>query len=223
MKKLSVQQIQAVDRLAIDVYGVPSLVLMENAGRCVAQEVLAFLKYKPRPSVCVVCGIGNNAGDGFVVARHLLNHNVKVKIYLVGKASHLKQDAAVNHSILKKSGYPIKEIQKVTPGFARDIQRCDCVVDAIFGVGLSREVKDPFKAVIDRVNQAARAVIAVDVPSGLNATTGEVAGTCIKAKKTVTFIFAKQGFYKKKGPACAGKVVVVDIGVPKKILDQYKR
>ncbi|MBN1869495.1 MAG: NAD(P)H-hydrate epimerase, partial [Candidatus Omnitrophica bacterium] len=150
----------------------------------------------------------------------LLNHDIKVKIYIIGKAEKLKQDAAINYSILKKCGYAINEIISVTPGFTRDIKRCDCVVDAIFGVGLSREIKDPFKAVIDKVNDVAKAIIAVDVPSGLNATTGDVSGPCIKARQTVTFTFAKQGFLKKEGPAYTGKIIVVDIGIPKRLLNK---
>jgi NAD(P)H-hydrate epimerase len=215
MKAVSSKEIRALDSMAINDYGIPSLALMENAGRSVAVEVLKDIRNKPRPRVCIVCGLGNNAGDGFVAARHLSNNDIKTSIYLIGQVKNLKQDAAVNCLILKKCGYPIKEIQKVDKAFRKEIHKAEVIVDAIFGVGLSREIKDPYKAVIEALNQSGRPIVSVDVPSGLDATTGNIYGTCIKAKKTVTFTLAKSGFFRNKGPECTGRIIVTDIGIPK--------
>jgi len=214
-KTVTVKQIQDLDKIAIEKYGVPSLALMENAGRSVAQEVIKRIKRIKNPLVCIVCGLGNNAGDGFVAARHLINAGIKTKIVLIGKGSQLKHDAAVNYKILKKLKYPIKEAVAVP---LQDIVRADAIVDAIFGVGLSREILDPFRGVIEAINARSKKVIAVDIPSGLDGTTGKIYGACVRADVTVTFSFIKKGFLKGSGPKHTGKVVVVDIGIPKKVL-----
>jgi len=212
----TVSQIQRLDKLAIKRYGVPSLVLMENAGRAVAEEVKKSLRGKKKPRVCVVCGLGNNGGDGFVVARHLMDAGIPAKVFLVGKARRLKHDAAINYQILKKMKYPAVECGD-TKFRGSEIARADVVVDAIFGVGLDREIKEPFRGIIEAINTRARHVVAVDVPSGLDATTGNIYGVCVKADKTVTFSFPKKGFFRNHGPRQTGKVVVVDIGIPSRL------
>jgi hydroxyethylthiazole kinase-like uncharacterized protein yjeF len=213
-KAVSVKQIQDLDKVAIEKYGVPSLALMENAGRSVADQAVKMVAKASKPCVCVVCGLGNNAGDGFVIARHLINAGVRTKIFLIGKGSQLKTDAAVNYRILKKLKYPFKEVGKINSSFLKDLNRADAVVDAIFGVGLNREVKDPFRSVIEAINEKAGKVISVDAPSGIDGTTGKIYGICIKADVTVTFSFMKKGFLKRQGPKYTGKVIVVDIGIP---------
>lgn len=213
-KAVTVKQIQNLDRIAIEQYGVPSLALMENAGRSVAAEVIKRIGRVRKPIVCVVCGLGNNAGDGFVIARHLINAGIRTKIFLIGKGSRLKKDAEVNYRILKKLKYPIIEVGARRAVPLRDIARADVVVDAIFGVGLNREVREPFRSVIEAINGNAGKVVAVDTPSGIDATTGKIYGVCVKADATVTFSFMKKGFLKGQGPKHVGKVVVVDIGIP---------
>jgi len=221
-KTVTVRQIQNLDKIAINQYGVPSLALMENAGRGVACEVIGLLRRKRKRNVCVVCGLGNNAGDGFVIARHLINAGLNVKIFLVGKGSHLKHDAAVNYRILKKLRHQIVEIGVRHSVLVREIKRAEIVVDAIFGVGLNREVCDPFRAVIETINQEAKRIVSVDTPSGLDGTTGKIYGICVKADCTVTFSFVKKGFLKKEGLRVTGKVVILDIGIPKKLQDSVK-
>jgi len=217
-KPVTVRQIRNLDRIAIERYGIPSLVLMENAGRAVAEEVKKYLRRKRRPRVCIVCGVGNNAGDGFVIARHLIDAGISTKTFLIGKASQLKRNAAVNFRILKKIKFPVQEIGTGCDLPLREIARADCVVDAIFGVGLNREIAGPFRSVIATINRAAKYVIAVDIPSGLDGTTGAVYGVCVKADKTVSFSFPKKGFYKKEGPRQTGRVVVADIGIPSHVI-----
>jgi NAD(P)H-hydrate epimerase len=203
-KTISVRHAQAFDKLAQDKLGVPSLILMENAGRSVAEEALKMLRGKKRAAV--VCGSGNNGGDGLVAARHLLNAGVKVKVYLLGDASKLKTDPQINLNILKQMK------QKIGKSL-RKIEKTDLIIDAIFGIGLTSEVRKPYLSVIKYLNQTKIPVLSVDVPSGLNADTGEVLGATVKAKKTVTFIASKHGFYKADGPKYCGKIIVRNIGI----------
>ena len=214
---VSVKQIQEIDRIAIEEFGIPSLGLMENAGRAVADEVLKYLSKKKRKTVAIFCGLGNNAGDGFVSARHLLNSGITPKVFFIGQEHQLKTDAAVNYYLLKQRGYAIEEIQEVGKDTVKDLKEADVVVDAIFGVGLNRLIQEPFKSVIQAINGQARYVVSVDIPSGLDGTTGKVFGACVKASVTVTFTCAKQGFFKGQGPKYTGQVKVADIGIPKKI------
>ena len=216
-KAVTVKYIQKLDDIAINKYGVPSIALMENAGKSVALETIKMLKSKKNAKVCIFCGQGNNAGDGFVAARHLANAEVNVKIFLIGKNSQLKNDAAVNCKILKKLKYPLSEIKSVNALVIEEIRKADVIVDAIFGVGLNREIKGVFRDCIDAINMNAAKILSVDISSGLDGTNGTIYGSCIKANKTVTFSFAKTGFLKNQGPKHAGKVVVVDIGIPLRI------
>lgn len=214
MKAVTVKQIQMLDDAAINIYGLPSLVLMENAGRRVFEEIMKA--YRPAV-VTVVCGVGNNAGDGFVTARHLNNAGVKTSLILIGGPGQLKQDALVNYRILKRLKYPVKETTRLAGCALTMIRESDVVVDALFGVGLNREIIEPFKNVIETINREAKKIVAVDIPSGLDGTSGKIHGVCIKAKITVTFSFAKRGFYRNDGPRKTGKIIVAGIGIPDKL------
>jgi len=216
-KSVTVKQIQKLDKIAIEKYGVPSLVLMENAGRSVAGEVVKRVKRIRSPRVCIVCGSGNNAGDGFVAARHLINNGIKTSVYLIGRGSRLKHDAAVNYRILKKLKYPIKEIRKGRDRSLQDIKKADVTVDAVFGVGLNRDISGSFYNAIEAINKYSKKIISVDTPSGLDGTTGKIYGVCVRANVTVTFTFTKKGFLKGQGPKNTGKVIIVDIGIPVQI------
>ena len=209
IKYISVVQAQAFDRFAQEKLGIPSLILMENAGRSVAEEALKMLGKKEKAAV--ICGVGNNGGDGLVAARHLLNAGKKVSVYLIGEISKLKLDPKTNLNILKKMG---QEIYFWKPRrYCRRIPKTDLIIDAIFGIGLNSEIREPYASIIRFINAARRPVLAVDVPSGLNADTGEVLGVAVKAKRTVTFVAPKKGFSRRYGPKCCGKVIVRDIGI----------
>jgi len=219
-KILTTRQIQKLDQWAIQRLGIPSLVLMENAGRAVAWEAMKTLKNKRRVKVCIICGLGNNAGDGFVAARHLLSAHVNLQVFLIGSVSHLKQDPDINYQILKKMHFPVQEIKTINQKFQRNLHDSRLIIDAIFGVGLNRQIDDPFKSVIQSINQARKNVISVDIPSGLDGTTGQIYGVCVKASLTVTFSFIKRGFLINQGPKFVGKVKVAEIGIP---LGSYKK
>ena len=218
LSPVTVEQIQRLERMAIEQYGIPSIMLMENAGRATAVEVLKDLKRRKQLRATIVCGLGNNAGDGFVAARHLWNAGVAVTVFLIGRSEQLKKDAATNFLILKKCGYPVREIQAIDSKILRIVKRSDMIVDAIFGVGLNRPLAEPFRCVIENLNSLKKKIIAVDIPSGLDGTTGKIWGACIHAAATVTFSFPKKGFYGNAGPTHTGQVIVADIGIPKKVI-----
>lgn len=208
MKTVSVSEMQGLDRKAIEEIGIPSIVLMENAGRGVSEVALDMLGDAPRKRVAIFCGTGNNGGDGFVAARYLARQGPELCVYILGEKSHVKNDPGINLNILEKMGVKINEI-------ASPINiNVDLVIDAIFGIGLKGEVKEPVRGIIMDLNKQNIPILSVDVPSGLDADSGEVLGQAIKAKKTVTIEFPKKGFYINKGPEHAGEVVVADIGIP---------
>ena len=209
MRPISVAQAQKFDRLAREKYGIPSLILMENAGRGVAEETLKMLR--GRKKVAIVCGAGNNGGDGLVAARHLLNAGITVKVYLIGNTLKLKPDPETNLNILIRMKQKIAKVKSVKD--LKGIMRADLIIDAIFGIGLSSAVREPYAGVIEFLNQSRIPILSVDVPSGLNADTGKVLGVAVKAKRTVTFVASKRGFSKADGPKYCGKIVVRDIGI----------
>jgi len=159
MKTVTVRQIQKLDKLAIQKYGVPSLCLMENAGRAVTDEALRLVKKINRPKICIICGLGNNAGDGFVVARHLINTGIQVNIILIGDPKKLKLDALVNYKILKCLRVSMKWVRRITPAFKKNLLNTDLVIDAIFGVGLNRNISGIFYDVIEAVNSEADIIL----------------------------------------------------------------
>ncbi len=216
-KVFSVKQSQKIDKIAIQEIGIPSIVLMENAGRITACQIMRMLKRPKKDVICIFCGIGNNGGDGFVVARHLINAGCNVKVFLIGKAKKLKKDPEINYKILKKLKCPVKEIQVASKSLLLDLKKTTLIVDAIFGIGLSREIADPFKGIIETINCFRKRVVSVDIPSGLNGTTGNIYGVCIKADQTVTFAVLKKGFFKNEGLRYSGKVIVADIGIPRSV------
>lgn len=213
---ISVRQAQAFDKSAQDKMGVPSIVLMENAGRSVAEEAIKMVKgarEKERGTIAVVCGTGNNGGDGFVAARHLLNAGIKVNIFVVGSKEKLKDDPKANLNILLKMGQKVKWVRSASD--LKGIEKHRLVIDSLFGIGLNSAVTGIYREAIEMMNRSKVPVLAVDVPSGLNADDGQVMGAAVRAKRTVTFVASKNGFFRKKGPMHCGKIAVRDIGAMK--------
>ena len=215
MRSISVSQAQAFDRYAQEKLGIPSVILMENAGRSVAEEAIKMVRgvrgEVKGKKIVIVCGVGNNGGDGLVAARHLLNAGVKTSIYLIGKASGLKPDPKTNLYILKKMKQNIIQIRLAKD--LKGVKKADLIIDAIFGIGLSSEVREPYAGIIEYLNRSKKPILCVDVPSGLDADRGRVLGAAVKAKRTVTFVAAKKGFFKLDGPRFCGKIIVRDIGI----------
>jgi len=196
--------------------GVPRLLLMENAGKAVADHIAAKMGASGKKTV-VVAGTGNNGGDGFVAARHLAAYGALVKVFLVGSDKDIRgREASLNWKILKKMDRTIEIVRLSDDSFMDRlgwaISRADIVVDAIFGTGIRGELKDPHASVIEMMNSGRAFKLAVDVPSGLDPLTGEVRGRAIKADVTITFHRPKKGLLARKD--LVGKLVVANIGIP---------
>jgi NAD(P)H-hydrate epimerase len=202
-----------VDQWAIERYGMSGLVLMENAGRGGVEVMQAVGLGGP---VVVCCGRGNNGGDGFVMARHLDNRGVAVRVLLFADPTTFSGDAAANYAIIAKSGLSIESPPIVD--LDRALAGAGCVVDALLGTGSQGEPRPPLDAVIDAINRQTAPVVAVDLPSGLDCDTGESAMHTIRAAHTVTFVAAKPGLIAAQAAPRVGRLHVVDIGVPRKLL-----
>ncbi|PIQ85672.1 MAG: NAD(P)H-hydrate epimerase [Candidatus Omnitrophica bacterium CG11_big_fil_rev_8_21_14_0_20_43_6] len=210
---LTAAQAKALDKTALERFGIPTLVLMENAGLAVAGEVLKTLKIRPA-KVAVFCGLGNNGGDGFCAARHLLAQGLKVQVYLTGKISDVENEAKVNLNIWLKLKQKIIEIKPVNTKLIKNsLKKSGLIIDALLGVRARGQIRPLYQKVIDLINSSGVYILAVDIPSGLDATTGKMLGRCIKADKTVTFVAKKCGMVYEEGRKYCGKVVVKGIGV----------
>jgi NAD(P)H-hydrate epimerase len=216
---LNREQSREVDRRAREEFGVSGLVLMENAGRGTA-ELLARLGAKGPVVIC--CGKGNNAGDGFVIARHLDLCRIGVRICLWASEDELRGDAAANFGIVRKSGLPVEVF-----GNRHDRQRlaeilagADWVVDALLGTGAQGEPRSPLAEVIDQLNEQHLPILAVDLPSGLDCDTGTPSAHTIRARHTCTFVAVKTGFMASGAAGYTGEVHVVGIGAPRRLVDE---
>lgn len=210
---LTREQSRELDRRAIEDYGLTGLVLMENAGRGVV-DVLERLGISG--PIVILCGKGNNAGDGFVIARHLEIRGHQCKVILLFPRSELTGDAATNFAILTKAFVPIVETPSSIDPHAHG---ADWLVDAMLGTGARGEPRPPLDAAIDWFNNQPARKLAVDVPSGLDCDTGEPAVHTIRADHTCTFAATKTGFTKDSANPFLGKVHVCDIGVPPRLLN----
>ncbi len=242
MKLVTAEEMRSLDEEAIKKIGIPSIVLMENAGLKTAQIIEKEYSPLKGKSVYIFCGPGNNGGDGMVVARHLFNQGIKVKIFLLGKKEKLKKDAARNLAITEKMGISIKEItssedieslkKELTPSpfplpygerikvrgkrkfLYYELKEVEVVVDALLGTGSKGAPRGLMKEAITLINKYSKNILALDIPTGVDADTGEVAGEAVKADHTITFAYPKRGLYLYPGMDYAGKIKVVDIGIP---------
>jgi ADP-dependent NAD(P)H-hydrate dehydratase / NAD(P)H-hydrate epimerase len=196
------------DRLAIAA-GIPGVMLMENAGKAVAAEAARMAS--PGARIAVLCGPGNNGGDGFVAARHLREQGFDVRVALLGEATALQGDAAVMAQ---------RWAGEVTPLSTSSLQGADIIVDALFGAGLARPIRGVAADVIAAINASPVRVLAVDVPSGLDGTTGRALGPVVEAASTITFFRRKPGHLLLPGRVLCGEVVVADIGIPDAVLGE---
>jgi NAD(P)H-hydrate epimerase len=212
---LSRVQIRRVDDLAINHYGIPGPVLMENAGR--NASALIRESYGPVGGAVVFCGPGNNGGDGCVIARHLHNAGWTVRVMVTGGEAQMSDDLRTNFRIIKAMGLePQTATDKESQlAFARSIEPDDVVIDALLGTGFQGEVRSPTAELIDAINAAAkRAVVAVDIPSGLDCDSGTPSNATIRADLTVTFVAKKTGLVAGTAGPYVGRLEVADIGAP---------
>jgi NAD(P)H-hydrate epimerase len=216
---LSREQVREVDRRAIADYGLPGIVLMENAGRGVAERLKAL---GARGPIVICCGRGNNGGDGLVIARHLDQRGVAVRVLLFARVDELQGDAAINARVVCRAGLPLEELPDggKPAELAEELARADWLVDCLLGTGARGEPREPLAAVIDQMNAAGRPILAVDLPSGLDCDTGQPAQHTIRAARTCTFVALKPGFLAPGAAAYTGEIDVIDIGVPRRLLEE---
>jgi NAD(P)H-hydrate epimerase len=196
----------------------PPHALMQRAGLAVARLALTIAPHAK--TIWIACGPGNNGGDGFVIARHLDNAGVKVRVLLFAEAAELSGDAAVNHAICVKAGIAVVHCLG-DDRYQTDFAEAEWVVDALLGSGLQGAVRPPFDRVIAAINAAPARRFAVDLPSGMDADTGVPLGACVRAHHTATVVAPKAGFASPAAAAYLGRVHVVGMGAPRRLLAEF--
>ena len=219
MVRLTRAQVREIDKRSIERYHIPGIVLMENAARAVADAAWEMVKGKPA-AIFILCGGGNNGGDGLAAARHLHNGGADVTIYLLSDPARFKGDAKTNFEII--DAMPIAYGDATLERFTGKVGPA-LIIDAAFGTGLTSEPRAPFGDLVTAINRRGPPVLAVDLPSGLDCDTGNPLGACIRATKTVTFVAEKTGFANPKSMEYTGEVIVGDIGCPRELIDEVIR
>jgi hydroxyethylthiazole kinase-like uncharacterized protein yjeF len=219
---VTAEQMKALDQRTIREIGISGAVLMENAGRGTVEAMLYQFPQQKNGLIHVLCGRGNNGGDGFVIARYFLNFEAEVKVYLFTSADRVQGDAKINLDAYRKMGGKIFEIEDEA-AFNRIKDELGCasiIVDALLGTGLSAEVKGLYRIVIEELNRLENIpIVSVDVPSGLDATTGKIPGSAVKASLTCTYGLPKIGHFTYPGRENTGELEVIDIGIPESLIE----
>jgi NAD(P)H-hydrate epimerase len=222
---LTRDQARTLDRLAMDELGIPGIVLMENAGRGMAELLLSL---GARGPVVVCCGKGNNGGDGLVIARHLANADVPVRVLLFAEPARVPADAAVNYTIAERMSAHDNPTLAVVPGdpdearLVAELAAAEWVVDGLFGSGLRGQVPAPVDRIIAAINNCPALVFAVDIPSGLDSDTGRPCGVAVRAHHTATVAAPKKGFADPAAASWLGQVHVIGMGVPSWLVGQAR-
>jgi len=218
---VTAKQMQEMDRKTIKEFGIPGLVLMENAGRGALEVLVDTFEPIEALRVAIVAGRGNNGGDGFVMGRYLMEMGVRVSFILLAGRDRVAGDARVNMELAEAllPQHPDSQFMEVADGenfdrLRQTILDHDLFVDGIFGTGLNSDVRGFFREVILSLNQSDKPIFSVDIPSGINADTGEVCGVAIEADATATFAFAKAGHVFFPGNFHTGNLEIIDIGIP---------
>ncbi len=214
---LTRDQVRAFDAWAINTLGIPGVVLMENAGRGCAERIVQRWTSMHAANVRVFCGTGNNGGDGFVIARNLVNKGFQVSVVLCGDENKVKGDARINLDILRALPVEVNVLHLEQEGLIQSIRalsrNADLIVDALFGTGLHGTLRTDHIDLIDTVNDLGVPIIAVDIPSGLDCDTAEVLGAAIRARETITFVALKKAYLLDQAKEYTGTVHIVSIGV----------
>lgn len=218
---VSAIEMAELDRRTIEELGVPGRVLMETAGRAVAKE--AHRRLSGPSDIAVLCGTGNNGGDGYVAATALAACGHRVRVFIFGERARVKGDAKAALNTLEKNGaVPVVQALdgKSIWQFSDYLARCDLAIDAMLGTGARHEVRPPISDAIEVLNESSVPVVAVDVPSGVNADTGAILGQAVLADVTVSFAFAKRGHVLFPGAEIRGELKIIDIGIPQRLADE---
>jgi NAD(P)H-hydrate epimerase len=224
MRVLNTKQMREADRRAIEDIGIPSMVLMENAGRQVVATLEATFEELAQMRTAVLCGPGNNGGDGFVVARTLLERSYDVGVYLVGSSADLKGDARANLQILTSLGVDVVEVRDAAAWelHGTDVLGADVIVDALFGTGLRDTLTGLAETIVADLNASTRPVVSIDLPSGLSADSPDPPGPAVHASVTVTLAAPKVPLVLPPAESLAGSLVIADIGIPRSVIAQLE-
>lgn len=223
MYVVTAKQMQELDRKTINDIGIPGIVLMENAGMGTFKQIIGYFPDVHRKRIVILCGRGNNGGDGFVIARYFYNAGCDVKAFLLSSIDKVSGDAKTSMDVYQHMGGSVKEItdEKQWGRVRADIMHAGLLVDALLGTGLSSEVRGLYRRVIEDIRAASRIpVVSVDIPSGIDATTGKILGTAVKASLTCTFGLPKRGLLLFPGVSNVGNLEVIDIGIPKLLIEK---
>ncbi|PKM77348.1 MAG: bifunctional ADP-dependent NAD(P)H-hydrate dehydratase/NAD(P)H-hydrate epimerase [Firmicutes bacterium HGW-Firmicutes-15] len=224
MKLLTAEQMKDIDRRATDDYLIPGLILMENAGLRVLETIEGLIGELRNAKIIILAGKGNNGGDGLVLGRHLINAGALVDTFLLGEPQNMSSDANINYSILKKmsdSLFPLR-VDEDLNRLMIALLSADIIVDAIYGIGFRGSLDDFENRIAQMVNWSQAVVVAVDIPSGVEANTGKIHGIAIKANHTVTFALPKLGLVLDPGRDYVGTLTVADISIPQALLEDDK-
>ncbi len=221
MRILNAAQMREADRFTVEEVGLQSLVLMENAGRQVVAAIEAAYESELDGRVGILCGRGNNGGDGFVVARTLIQRGVDATVFVIGSVADVRGDARTNLDILGRLGITVVEVgdEQTWELHFSEISQCTLLVDAIFGTGLKSALGGMMETVVADINASGIPIVSVDLPSGMSADTPHLVGDCIDASMTVTLSAPKLPLVLPPGEAHAGDVVIADIGIPPDVLE----
>jgi len=205
-------EMKAIDNYCIEKLGIPGIVLMENA----ALKVIKNIDLDKFNSFTIICGVGNNGGDGLAVGRHLIVEGKDVSIFVIGNLNKASEDFSINYSILKNMKIEIKAIEdeENLKDLIVCIKKSDMTIDSIFGTGLTRDVEGLYRDVIANINEHSKYILSIDIPSGIDSDTGKVLGICVKADKTVKFQLMKKGLVDYEN------VIVESIGMPKMAIEE---
>jgi len=216
MKVLTAAQMREIDRRTIEEFGLPGPILMENAGLQVVGVLRNELGLQPGDRVVVVAGKGNNGGDGLVVARHLFNQGLDVRVMLMGKTEEVRGDAALNLQIALKIGVPLLEVRDelAWKKHKKILKETPVIVDALFGTGLSNPLQGLYAEMVEEINRSGAFVLSVDLPSGLSSDTFEIIGPCVRADLTVTLAAPKIAHVFPPAEEFVGELLVADISIP---------
>ena len=222
MRILNADQMREADRRTIQDIGIASLVLMENAGRQVVAAIESLYADLADRQIAVVCGKGNNGGDGFVVARTMQQRGFDVSVFVIGGVAEVKGDARTNLEILGRIGQPVVEVADETAWelHGAEITAHDLIVDALFGTGLTTPLSGFYETVVADINEAGVPIVSIDIPSGMSADTPDLIGDCIEATVTVTLGAPKLPLVLPPAEMKSGEVVIADIGIPADVFDQ---
>jgi ADP-dependent NAD(P)H-hydrate dehydratase / NAD(P)H-hydrate epimerase len=217
---LNSDEMKSADKKTIEELGVPGMILMENAGIAVVNVLDQIIEDVANTKFLIVCGRGNNGGDGFVVARHLLRREANVEVLLIGQADQLKGDALANYNMFRIYSDAIHEIKDANDFnyYKELLHGSDVIIDALFGTGLTKPLTDMFAIIVEEISKQQALIVSIDIPSGLSSDTGEIIGPCVFADITVTLAAPKWCHIFSPAEQACGEVFIADIGIPEEAL-----